>query len=181
MKTRSGSGRSSGEFFVPSSRRRRRRSAGVGFLAQGTLYPDVIESGVVQGALGGHQDPPQRGGAAGADAPEARRAAARAVQGRGAGAGAGARGAAPRARAAAVPRAGPGGPHASARSPRSGCDILREADLIVDEEIRAAGLYETIWQSFAVLLPMQDGRRHGRRPHLRERRRRPGGPLARTG
>jgi len=33
--------------------------------------------------------------------------------------------------------------------------ILREADLIVDAEIRAAGLYEAIWQSFAVLLPIK--------------------------
>lgn len=30
-------------------------------------------------------------------------------------------------------------------------DILREADAIIHEEIRAAGLYEAIWQSFAVL------------------------------
>lgn len=34
-------------------------------------------------------------------------------------------------------------------------DVLRRADRIVDEEIRAAGLYETIWQSFAVLLPVR--------------------------
>ena len=33
--------------------------------------------------------------------------------------------------------------------------ILREADAIVDEEVRAAGLYEAIWQSFAVLLPIK--------------------------
>ncbi len=32
---------------------------------------------------------------------------------------------------------------------------LREADAIVDEEIRAAGLYDAIWQSFAVLLPVK--------------------------
>jgi GMP synthase (glutamine-hydrolysing) len=32
---------------------------------------------------------------------------------------------------------------------------LREADAIVDEEVRAAGLYESIWQSFAVLLPVK--------------------------
>ena len=35
------------------------------------------------------------------------------------------------------------------------CDLLREADAIVDEEIRAAGLYDTLWQSFAVLLPVK--------------------------
>ncbi|MFW9604361.1 MAG: GMP synthase (glutamine-hydrolyzing), partial [Trichlorobacter sp.] len=33
--------------------------------------------------------------------------------------------------------------------------ILREADAIVLEEIRAAGLYREIWQSFAVLLPVR--------------------------
>ncbi len=32
---------------------------------------------------------------------------------------------------------------------------LREADAIVDEEVRAAGLYDSIWQSFAVLLPVK--------------------------
>jgi len=34
-------------------------------------------------------------------------------------------------------------------------DVLRKADLIVDEEIRAAGLYSSVWQSFAVLLPVR--------------------------
>lgn len=34
-------------------------------------------------------------------------------------------------------------------------DILRQADHIVLEEIRAAGLYKDIWQSFAVLLPLR--------------------------
>jgi GMP synthase (glutamine-hydrolysing) len=33
--------------------------------------------------------------------------------------------------------------------------VLRKADAIVDQEIRAAGLYETLWQSFAVLLPVR--------------------------
>ena len=34
-------------------------------------------------------------------------------------------------------------------------DLLRGADEIVQEEIRAAALYESIWQSFAVLLPVR--------------------------
>jgi GMP synthase (glutamine-hydrolysing) len=34
-------------------------------------------------------------------------------------------------------------------------DILRKADAIYIEEIRKAGLYNTIWQAFAVLLPVK--------------------------
>ena len=34
-------------------------------------------------------------------------------------------------------------------------DVLREVDKRVFEEIKAAGLYELIWQSFAVLLPIK--------------------------
>ncbi len=34
-------------------------------------------------------------------------------------------------------------------------DILKEADAIVLEEIKAAGLYRSIWQSFAVMLPIK--------------------------
>jgi GMP synthase (glutamine-hydrolysing) len=34
-------------------------------------------------------------------------------------------------------------------------DVLREADAIYLEEIRAAGLYDDIWQAFAVLLPVR--------------------------
>ena len=35
--------------------------------------------------------------------------------------------------------------------------ILRQADRIYIEEIRAAGLYDAIWQAFAVLLPVRTG------------------------
>jgi GMP synthase (glutamine-hydrolysing) len=34
-------------------------------------------------------------------------------------------------------------------------DVLREADAILVEEIRDAGLYRQVWQSFAVLLPVR--------------------------
>jgi GMP synthase (glutamine-hydrolysing) len=33
--------------------------------------------------------------------------------------------------------------------------VLRKADVIVQEEVKAAGLYTQIWQAFAVLLPVQ--------------------------
>jgi GMP synthase (glutamine-hydrolysing) len=33
--------------------------------------------------------------------------------------------------------------------------VLRKADAIFLEEIRLAGLYDAIWQAFAVLLPVR--------------------------
>ncbi len=50
---------------------------------------------------------------------------------------------------------------------REKLDTLRGADAVVVEEIRRAGLYEKVWQAFAVLLPvrsvgvMGDGRTYG--------------------
>ncbi len=38
---------------------------------------------------------------------------------------------------------------------RRRCDILRKADAIVLDEIKNAGLYKRLWQSFAVLLPVK--------------------------
>jgi GMP synthase (glutamine-hydrolysing) len=35
------------------------------------------------------------------------------------------------------------------------CDVLRKADAIYLDEIRQAGLYDAIWQAFAVLLPVK--------------------------
>jgi GMP synthase (glutamine-hydrolysing) len=37
---------------------------------------------------------------------------------------------------------------------RARLELLRKADVIVEEEIRKAGLYQEIWQAFAVLLPV---------------------------
>ena len=38
---------------------------------------------------------------------------------------------------------------------RDRCDILRKADAVYLDEIRKAGLYDAIWQAFAVLLPVR--------------------------
>jgi GMP synthase (glutamine-hydrolysing) len=38
---------------------------------------------------------------------------------------------------------------------RRRCDVLRKADAIVLDEIKNAGLYKRLWQSFAVLLPVK--------------------------
>ncbi|MBN8977806.1 MAG: glutamine-hydrolyzing GMP synthase [Rhizobiales bacterium] len=51
------------------------------------------------------------------------------------------------------------GPGLAIRCPgeitRDKLDILREADAIYIDQIRKAGLYDTIWQAFAVLLPVK--------------------------
>ena len=51
------------------------------------------------------------------------------------------------------------GPGLAIRCPgdvtRERLDILRKADTIYLNEIRAAGLYDKIWQAFAVLLPVK--------------------------
>ncbi len=38
---------------------------------------------------------------------------------------------------------------------RERCEVLRKADTIVLDEIKKAGLYTKLWQSFAVLLPVK--------------------------
>jgi GMP synthase (glutamine-hydrolysing) len=38
---------------------------------------------------------------------------------------------------------------------REACELLRRADAIFIDEIRAAGLYDRIWQAFTVLLPVR--------------------------
>ena len=53
------------------------------------------------------------------------------------------------------PGPGPGDPHSRRDHARESWTLLRKADAIYLEEIRAAGLYDAIWQAFAVLLPVR--------------------------
>ena len=57
--------------------------------------------------------------------------------------------------APAVPRPRPGRAHSRRSHARARCEILRNADTIVVEEMKASGWYYKIWQSFAVLLPVR--------------------------
>ena len=104
--------------------------------------------------VGDDQEPPQCRRPARADEHAAGRAAARTVQGRGARARPRAR--PPEAFVARHPFPGPG---LAIRIPgevtHEKCDILRKADAVYLEEIRNAGLYDAIWQAFAVLLPVR--------------------------
>ena len=143
-----------GELFVRVFEEEARKIPGVGFLAQGTLYPDVIESVSFKGPSAVIKSHHNVGGL-----PE--RMHLKLVEplrelfkdevrelGRELGV--------PDRVLERQPFPGPGlavriiGPVTAER-----LRILREADLIVDAEIRAAGLYESIWQSFAVLLPIK--------------------------
>jgi GMP synthase (glutamine-hydrolysing) len=97
-----------GELFIRVFEEAARKiPGGVGFLGQGTLYPDVIES-VSSWAPRRDQEPPQRGRPSRENASKTDRTAAGAVQGRGAGAGKGTFRSGPHPRTAAVPGAGPG-------------------------------------------------------------------------
>ena len=125
------------------------------WLAQGTLYPDVIESVSFKGPSATIKTHHNVGGLPSRMQLQAGRAAARAVQGRGARGGRAPRAARRDHLAPAVSRV---------RVSRSACSgevteerlaILREADAIVQEEVRAAGLERELWQAFAVLLPVR--------------------------
>jgi GMP synthase (glutamine-hydrolysing) len=130
------------------------RIGGAAFLAQGTLYPDVIESVPVRGGpsvtIKSHHNvgglPARMNLALVEPLRELFKDEVRAL-GRELGL--------PADLIGRHPFPGPGlavrimGPVTRAR-----CDLLREADAIFIEEIRAAGLYDAIWQAFAVLLPV---------------------------
>ena len=141
-----------------------RKIGGADFLAQGTLYPDVIESVSFTGGpsvtIKSHHNvgglPERMNMKLVEPLRELFKDEVR-VLGRELGL--------PEAFVGRHPFPGPG---LAIRIPgevtRERCDILRKADAIYLEEIRNAGLYDAIWQAFAVLLPvatvgvMGDGR-----------------------
>ena len=154
-RSRSRSGRSSAPRSSTCSKTRPRKLGQVDFLAQGTLYPDVIESVAIVGQSALIKSHHNVGGL-----PERMRMKlveplrelfkdeVRAV-GRQAGARRGVR------RAPAVSRARASRCGFSARSRGRALELLRRADAIVAEEVRRDGWYTRLWQSFAVLLPVQ--------------------------
>jgi GMP synthase (glutamine-hydrolysing) len=143
-----------GELFVRVFEEASRKIPGVGFLGQGTLYPDVIESVSFKGPSAVIKSHHNVGGL-----PEKmhlklieplRELFKDEVRELGRELGL------PSNVLDRQPFPGPGlavrilGPVTE-----EGLRILREADAIVIGEIRAAGLYEAIWQAFAVLLPVK--------------------------
>jgi GMP synthase (glutamine-hydrolysing) len=143
-----------GASFIDVFERRAQELGGFEFLAQGTLYPDVIESASVLGPAVVIKSHHNVGGL-----PE--RMKFKLVEplrdlfkdevrrvGRDLGL--------DREFVVRQPFPGPGlAVRIIGAITRERLDLLRLADKIVAEEIRKAGWYERLWQSFAVLLPVQ--------------------------
>jgi GMP synthase (glutamine-hydrolysing) len=144
-----------GATFIDVFEEEAARIEGAGFLAQGTLYPDVIESvsfaGGPSAVIKSHHNVgglPER---MNLELVEPLRALFKdEVRSLG--------------RELGLPEVAVGrhpfpGPGLAIRIPgevtAERCALLRRADAIYLEEIRNAGLYDEIWQAFAVLLPVQ--------------------------
>jgi GMP synthase (glutamine-hydrolysing) len=144
-----------GATFIDVFDEEARKIGGAAFLAQGTLYPDVIESVSFSGGpsvtIKSHHNvgglPARMNLKLVEPVRELFKDEVRAL-GRELGL--------PEALIGRHPFPGPG---LAIRMPgevtHEKLDILRKADAIYLEEIRAAGLYDAIWQAFAVLLPVK--------------------------
>jgi len=144
-----------GKTFIDVFEAEAKKIGGAQFLAQGTLYPDVIESVSYTGGpsvtIKSHHNvgglPERMNMALVEPLRELFKDEVR-VLGRELGL--------PQAFVGRHPFPGPG---LAIRIPgevtREACDTLRKADLIYLDEIRKAGLYDAIWQAFAVLLPVR--------------------------
>lgn len=144
-----------GRLFIETFEAEAKKLGGADFLAQGTLYPDVIESVSFTGGpsvtIKSHHNvgglPERMNMALVEPLRELFKDEVRAL-GRELGL--------PDRFVGRHPFPGPG---LAIRCPggitRDKLDILRKADAIYLEEIRNAGLYDAIWQAFAVLLPVQ--------------------------
>jgi GMP synthase (glutamine-hydrolysing) len=144
-----------GKTFIDVFEAEARKVGGADFLAQGTLYPDVIESVSFTGGpsvtIKSHHNvgglPERMNMALVEPLRELFKDEVREL-GRELGL--------PEAFVGRHPFPGPG---LAIRIPgevtKEKCDILRKADAVYLEEIRNAGLYDAIWQAFAVLLPVR--------------------------
>jgi GMP synthase (glutamine-hydrolysing) len=145
-----------------------RKVGGADFLAQGTLYPDVIESVSFSGGpsvtIKSHHNvgglPERMNMQLVEPLRELFKDEVRALLGRELGLPESSS-AAIRSRVPVLAIRCPGG------VTREKLSILQEADAIYLDEIRKAGLYDDIWQAFAVLLPVQTVGVMGDWPHLR--------------
>ncbi len=144
-----------GKLFIDVFEREAKAIGGAQFLAQGTLYPDVIESvsftGGPSATIKSHHNvgglPERMNMQLVEPLRELFKDEVRAL-GRELGL--------PDAFVGRHPFPGPG---LAIRCPgeitRAKLDILRQADAVYIDEIRRAGLYDEIWQAFAVLLPVR--------------------------
>ncbi|MGN6552062.1 MAG: glutamine-hydrolyzing GMP synthase [Pararhizobium sp.] len=144
-----------GRLFIDVFEAEAKKIGGADFLAQGTLYPDVIESVSFTGGpsvtIKSHHNvgglPERMNMTLVEPLRELFKDEVRAL-----------------GRTLGLPESFIGrhpfpGPGLAIRCPgavtREKLEILREADAIYLDEIRKAGLYDAIWQAFAVLLPVQ--------------------------
>ena len=144
-----------GATFIDVFEQRAKELGGFGFLGQGTLYPDVIESASVHGSsavvIKSHHNvgglPARMNFALVEPLRELFKDEVRRV-GHDLGL--------DREFVVRQPFPGPGlAVRVIGEITRERLELLRLADKIVAEEIRRAGWYERLWQSFAVLLPVQ--------------------------